>query len=487
MKLRLLRFGVVVAVLSLLQLPLAQAALDPPAIHVFVNDSCILADEPFFVPAASSKDGGEPITPKFLPLVGIVIGKLVEMFINSEIQGGATAIKNKGARKDTRYALTREMNLYRADLSGAPKLVINSKLGCMTIVAANLKPASAACVADYIPKTLARESFEVPEEQWKTSRVDNSVENQLRRANVCVDGKVAAVYEARFEFSDDGTAYRLKNAGFQVNSLLTTQDKGAVRNTAYTLRVSQPGTTDQQEVLSSAGVNLGALMAGAASAGGGGDAAPWLKVPPLTADARRAYEEKTRAYQKVADEIDDLKRAMTRNQRVLDGIDQRARDASGDIAAGLKQEHTRVAVEYQTQGAELDALNEEYRELPHDPLEFMPVTIEVAVTETESEKKLLQALSDLIGSNSDFVASTVSGMATSALSKSVNSADLDLTSDAKDQQALLNGTRVRYEAAQRANANAAPGSAAQVAKDRLAQAKRDYNAARKAAGLEELP
>ena len=45
----------------------------------------------------------------------------------------------------------------------------------------------------------------------------------MRRANVCVDGKAKAVYEARFEFSTDGTAYRLKDAGYRIESLLTTE------------------------------------------------------------------------------------------------------------------------------------------------------------------------------------------------------------------------------------------------------------------------
>ena len=64
---------------------------------------------------------------------------------------------------------------------------------------------------------------------------------------------------------------------------------------------------------------------------------------------------------------------------------------------GLKQERTRIAVQNQTQAAELDARNAEYQDLPRTPLEFMPVTIEVAVTETESEKKAQLALADIIG------------------------------------------------------------------------------------------
>jgi hypothetical protein len=477
---------VCVCAMSLLQLSVARAAADSPAIHVYVNDACIVADEPFFLPEVRSKDGTEVMTPKFLPLIGLVIGKLVEMFISSEMQSGANAVKSNAARKDTRYALTRQMSLYRADLKTAPKLSINSKLGCMTIVAASLKPPGASCTADYIPKTLARESLQLPPEQWKTSRADSSVENQLRRANICVDGKAAAVYESRFEFSEDGTAYRLKDAGYRINSLLTTSKSGATRSVLVTLKVSQPGPTDQQVLLSSAWVKLGMLSAGAQSAGSGGDLAPWLQVPPLSIEARRAYDEKTRAHQDVAGQIEALRRAMTREQRVLDGLNQRLRDVSGDVAAGLNQEHTRVEVEIQTQGAELDALTAEYRDLPQAPLEFMPVTIEVAVTETESEKKLQLALADLIGSSSTLVASSVGGATTDVFSKSVSNTDLKLGPDATEQQATLVAARARYFDALIAS-RAPSAGAAQAAQTQLSDAKRQYNDARQSLGLEALP
>lgn len=473
--------------LSLLQLSVARAASDAPAIHVYVNDSCIVADEAYFLPEIRSKDGTEVLTPKFLPLIGLVIGKLIEMFINSEMQSGANAVKSKGARKDTRYALTRQMNLYRADLQTAPTLGINSKLGCMTIVAANLKPPGTSCTQDYIPKVLAPESMELPEEQWKTIRTDTSVENQLRRANICVDGKADAVYEARFEFSADGTAYRLKDAGYRVNSLLTTHDKGATRVVVYTLKVSQPGATDQEDLLSSAWVKPGTLSAGSQSTGTGGDSAPWLRTPPLSVEARRAYDEKTRTHQEVTGEIEALKRAMTRNQRVADGLDLRIRSASADIAAGLTQERTRVAVELQTQGAELDALTAEYHDLPRAPLEFMPVTIEVAVTETESEKKMQLAMADIIGTSGALVASSVGGAATDVLSKSVNNGDLILEPSAADQRPSLAQAQARYFDALIAARTTSPSGATPDAQRALQDAKRQYNEARQSLGLEALP
>ena len=372
--------------LSLLQMQVAFAAKDTLAVRAYVNDTCIIADEPFFLPAAPPKDGSEQATAKFLPLLGLVVGKLAELFINHEIQSSANRYKAGVARKDTRYAATRQMNLYRADFEPAPALSINAKLGCMTIVAANFKPDATECTAAYVPKELAKASVGLPQTEWKTSRTDDSIENQLRRADICVDGKIRAVYEARFEFSADGTAYRLKDAGYRIDSLLTTEKAGAARTVLYTLKISNPSATDQQEVLSSAWVNIGTIKAGARSHGSGGDAAPWLRVPPLSVEARRNFDEKTKVHQQVTGEIEALQRALTRNQRVLTGLDQRIAKANPEIVDGLKQERTRIAVQSEAQSAELDAQRAAYQDLPRAPLEFMPVTIEVAVTETESEK-----------------------------------------------------------------------------------------------------
>ena len=46
---------------------------DPVAVRAYVNESCIIADEPFFLPAPPPKDGTDQATAKFLPLLGLVI------------------------------------------------------------------------------------------------------------------------------------------------------------------------------------------------------------------------------------------------------------------------------------------------------------------------------------------------------------------------------------------------------------------------------
>jgi hypothetical protein len=472
-----------VLALSLLQMNTVGAAADDPEVRAFVNDSCIVADEPYLMPPPDPDDPADQNRTKFLPLIGMVVGELAQMLI-SHLVGTSTAhLKTDAARKDTRYAMTEQINLYRADFQPEPVLRLNAKLGCMTIVAARFLPGSPQCSANYIPRQLSRETIKLPESEWKATRSDNSVENQLRRANICVDGSARAVYEARFEFSEDGTAYRLRNAGYQIESLLTTRDKVAQRIVFYTLEISQPGKTDQRETLSTAAVNLGTVAAGAHSAGAATDSPPWLTVPALSLESRRAYDEKTKVHQQVRGEIDALKRALGRNQRVLAGMDQRIATASPDMAAGLAQERTRIAVQIQTQQAELEGSDAEYQELPQTPLEFMPVTIVVAVTETQSEKTALLTLAGLIDSGGAQLASAGNTAATNLFARSLNLSDNPARTDAA---AELDSARAHYFdalVALKTGAAATPGG---DAKADVALARNRYNDARRALGLEPI-
>jgi hypothetical protein len=458
------RYFATVLALGLLQVNPVQAAPDEAEIRAFVNDTCIVADEPYLMPPPDPNVAADQST-KFFPLIGLVVGKLAEMLINHIITTSNSHIKAEAARKDTRYAVTSEMNLYRADFEPEPALRLNARLGCMTIVAAKFMPSATDCSAAYLPKQLTREVMRLPESEWKATRTDDSIENQLRRANICVDGKARAVYEARFEFSQDGTAYRLRSAGYHIESLLTTQEKGASRSVIYTLEISQPGKTDQRETLSTAWVKLGTVAAGAQSAGSRDDSPPWLAVPALTVEARRAYDDKTKAQQQVMGEIDALKRIA---------------DASGDVAAGLAQERTKVAVQIQTQQAEIDASNAEYQDLPHTPLEFMPVTIVVAVTETQSEKAALQVLAGVIDSNTAQIASAGGTASANLFTRS-----LDVSGDApkRNPAAELELARANYfDALIDARTPAEVGSDGN-ANGNLALARARYNGARQALGL----
>jgi hypothetical protein len=476
------RAAVAVLALSLLQLDLVAAAADNPEIRAYVNDNCIVADEPYLMPPPDPNNPQDQATTRFFPLIGLVVGKLTEMLINHIVSGQSAHIKTKAQRKDTRYALTEQMNLYRADFNPEPKVHLNAKLGCMTVVAAKFKPAPAECASAYVPRQLSRETMKLPESQWQATRSDDSVENQLARANICVDGKARAVYEARFEFSQDGTAYRLRNAGYQIQSLLTTQDKGATRSSFYTLEISQPGkTADDSQSLSTAWVRLGTVSAGAHAGAAPAADVPWLNVPALSVEARRVYDDKTRVHQQVMGEADALKRAITRDQRVLAGLDQRVAQASGDVAQGLQQERTKVAVRIQEQQAELDATDAEYQDLPQTPLEFMPVTIVVAVTETQSESAGMLALASVIDSSSGELASAAGTASSNLFSRSLDVAGKPATpaTDADFERA-----RDGYYDALIA-AKSAAGSD-QDAAGNVAVARSKYNDARHALGLEPI-
>jgi hypothetical protein len=475
---------------ALLRTPAAQAAQAAQAahekidVHAYINDSCIIADEPYYVPPAPKNAEGEDMTPKFFPLIGIVIGKLAELFINHEIQGKAKRMKSAADRKDTRYATTYQINLYRADLQAAPVVRLNGRLGCMTVVAARLKPEGTDCTAAYVPKELDPSTMRLPQEQWKSTRTDDSVENQLRRGNICVDGTAWAVYEARFEFSKDGTAYRLKDAGYRINSLLTTDEKNASRTVLYTLKISQPGASDQWEVLSTAWVKLGAVSAGAKSTGSPDSARPWLKVPPLSAEARRVYDEKTAPNQQLMGEIEALKRAMARNQRLIEELDRRSAEVSADLVEGLKQERTKAAVQVQVQSAELDVRSAEFRDLPHDPLEFMPVQIEVAVTETESEKKSQLAFAEIVGDTGGAFASGVGDQLSDMISRSIKLADAESSPASAADTSELARARAKYFDAL---VDVQTASSSPESQGNLEAAKTRYNDARHSLGLDPLP
>jgi hypothetical protein len=465
----------VASALLLLHASLASAARDSVEVRAYVNDTCIVADEPFYLPQSA-----QGTTERALPLVGIVVGKLAELILRSAVKATAGKISSSAARKDTRYAVASQTNLFRADLDPAPSLNLNARLGCMTIVAGKFQRDPADCTADYLPRQIASETASRPMSEWRTSRTDDSLENQLRRANICVDGQPRAVYESRFEFSGDGTAYRLKNAGYRVNTLLTSDDPQATRSVFYTLEISQPARDASNEVLSTAWVNLGTVKAGDRALDPQQQpAGQWLRVPALSVEARRTYEEQTRVHQAVAAEIEALERAIVRNRRLLSGLEQRIAEADAEVAEGLRQQVLKTEVQIQTLGAELDARKAEYADLPQAPLEFMPVSIEVGVTEKTSEKRALMALAQVIDSGSGEIASVAVAATSGLIPRSLDAA----TARPADPGAELEAARAEYFDAKVASRATPDGDSAGRS---LTVATERYNAARRVLGLEPI-
>ncbi|MEO7774710.1 MAG: hypothetical protein ABIT36_12710 [Steroidobacteraceae bacterium] len=449
------------------------AAEPQTELRAYVNTSCVVADEPFLLTQQEEEN-----QTKAVALIAIVVGKLAEALLDKVVHSTAGRVSKTAARKDTRYAVAKEMNLYRADLFPRPTLNLNAQLGCMTMVAGRFAPDSVDCIGDYQPRTLDPASTKLPEEQWRSLRTDDSLANPLRRANICVAEEPQAVYESRFEFSPDGTTYRLNDAGYRVNSLLSTKGKNTQRNVFYTLEIAQPARTGESEKLSIALVDLGKVAAGARVAHPDEDNERWQRVPELSVEARRAFEQQTRVHHEVAAEIGSLERAITRHQRMVEALDPRIVEARGALKTGLQQEQLKNKVQVVALQGELSARKAEYEDLPRAPLQYMPVAIEVGVTETRSGRPALLAMADVVARNSGQIAAISTTLM--GVPKSIDaSAVADTGTD-------LERARTQYFDALVESRTLQPDDADGIAR-KLAESKQHYNRAAAALGLELLP
>jgi hypothetical protein len=480
-----LRHWLAAGILVALASTAAHAATEPVPLHAYLTASCIIADEPFYAPDGDAAKAGAPRA-KFLPLIGLVVGKLAEVFITREMESSASQIKVRAARKDTLYTVISPLNLYLADGSAPPRLKLNPHLGCLTIVAAKLSPQGTDCTAAYLPKQVPAASKPTPAASAPAASAPTptdpaagaagSVENSLRRANICVQGSARAVYEARIELSEDATAFRLHSTGYQINSLLSTTQAKAARASFYAVKIMPPTGPDNAPALADAAVQLGTVRAGARS--DGAEPGLWQRLPPPSVDSQRAFDQRTHDAQDLSGQIEALQRSVARAQRTIADLDERIPQQSGAVADQLKQERDKLTVQYQLQSAQLDGLSEELKQMPPISMQFMPIMAQVSVTETESEKTEDLALADIIGQSSGFIGGAVGDAVTADLTRS-----LKHSASRTDEFGNL---RNRYFDARIAYRFAAPGDAPALARQ-LQQARRAYNQARMARGLEALP
>jgi hypothetical protein len=462
----------------------AKPAAPTPELRAFVNESCVVADEPWLVPAEKL---GDDQTSRAGPLIVLAVSKLAEVLVSHTVKATAGRISADAARKDTHYAFARDTNLYRVDFTPQPQLVLNGRLGCITLVAATFA-ATPGCQVQYQPKEPADGFRGKPEGQWQATRSDTSLANVLRRSDICVEDAPHAVFEARFEFSADGSAWRLINAGYQIDHLLTTKSARDERNVFYTLEVLQPsGTALRGESLTKGIVALGNVRSGARGDEEGGKGA-WLRVPTLNADARRTYEQRTALVNETWSEIGALERALKRNQSVSAELGTRKATAKGELLKGLTAEEARLAIQQVTIEAELKARREEYASLPHQSLEFMPVAIEVGLTETRSEQPALLALSEVMKQSSGFIGGAAGQLANVSRSIDLEAPTVRKAPSTAAASSTLGAARDAWQEARLAQKLATTAEERTRAEADLAKARATYAARRRDAGLsEELP
>jgi hypothetical protein len=373
--------------------------------RAYTNSSCIIADEPFLLPETA-----DDTSARTAPLVSMIVAKLANVLITGAIDGLSGGFSKRGGRKDTAYVTANNVNLYVADLSGEPQVNLNPEFRCATVVTGDIQPSDYDCTDEYIPREASVEFLNLPPSEWVTTRKDNSVENILKRANVCVVGKVASVFEARIILSDDGTAYRVDSAGYKVNSLFSTKSKSAKRNLFYTMEVVEPTADGDGRVLTMPLLDLGEVTAGVSSLGDTAVSSNWLLVPDISSNARRDFQSDTVVHQEVFGKIEALERVVTRDSRVLAGIEERSKGVSSNIRDALKGEMTAIEIRLIKSDSLLEALRGEYADLPVVAEQYMPVTIRFGITESRSERKALQAIGGILEKNSEMLASKASEM-----------------------------------------------------------------------------
>ena len=391
--------------------------------RAYINGSCIVADEPFLLPETA-----DDTSARMAPVFGVFAAKVANALISGVIQGVSGGLDKRGARKDTEYVTANNVNLFAADLSGEPRVRLNPQFRCATIVAGEIQPSAFDCTTEYVPKEVSEEFLTRPQSEWVTTRTDNSVENILKRANVCVVGAVRSVFEARIVLSDDSTAYRVDSAGYTLNGLHDTKSKSAKRNLFYTMEVVEPSPDGDGRVMTMALIVLGELSAGASSLGDIALSSDWLSVPETPTSVSQDFQSETAVHQEVYGKITALERVVARDSRYLAGIEERTKTVEPEIRAALQDEMTTVQIRLVTSDSMLEALRGEYRDLPDIDAQYLPVTIRFGITETRSESKAMKQIAAAIEANSEKLANSAASMIGVERSLDTDFGDEDLDS-----------------------------------------------------------
>lgn len=444
-------------------------------IRAFLNDSCIVSDEPYLLP----EENGDQVN-KSLSLSAAVVGKVAQALIRGFIRATSAQLGSMAKQRDMYYVAARDFELYSATFAESPGYELSDKLACATIVAASFEPDSVDCTADYKPRFLPSVEPGSNDVATAAGREDDSIENVLRRANICVSGEARSTFEVRFEFSNDRTAYRLESAGLWINSLLSTKSKRATRGIVYTMDIAEPTADSDMRVLSSAWVNIGRVSAGYRSDGPSySSRSEWLSVPVMSRRARNAYQADTSIHQDVYGEIEALQRSVTRTKRQHESMGRRMLTASDSIKGAIQGEMDSLELRVLRSESLLDARRAEYDDLPRVTKKYMPVTLRFGVIESRTEKRAMATLSKYLKNNSSRIATAAAEQAGFE-----RSFDIDDVSE-PDESETLEQARTEYYDALVAYEELSDKGVAPVDEDErgLAEALENFNEARAAAGI----
>ncbi len=356
-------------------------------IRAFMNEVCIVSDEPYLLQLTENDQ-----LERSLGIGSIVVSKLAQAMASRLVRATSSQLGPFKKSNDMYYVAARDFNLYHAALYDSPNYGLNEKLACATVVAAEFEPENVDCTHLYEPKVLPASDIDPDDFASRAVREDGSVENVLRRANICLRGPAHSVYEVRVDLSDDQTAYRLQSAGLWVNSLLGTDRDNATRGMIYTVEIAEPAAQEMR-VLSSAWVDVGEVNAGhVMDEPPASSRSDWLRIPPMSPAVERAYQVDTSIHQDVYAEIKALERSIVRDGRQLEGMRNRLASADGSLTDSIEFEIEVLELRILRNETLLDARRAEYLDLPQLERNYMPVSIRFGVIESRNQKRAKSTL-----------------------------------------------------------------------------------------------
>ena len=387
--------AIAAAIAAAMASPPILAAPPAPDVRIFVNDSCLIADEPIVAPSLTGS--------KALAWPGLIVGSTGQAILSGVVSGVASMIGTRSQSREFEFVADTEVYLYNVDYRVSPDPTLAPEVGCLTVVAGEFAADGTDCRAAYEPPETRASDVDAAE--LKQLLADRDPENVLRRGNVCLIGAPSLVFESRIELSEDQTAFRLRSAGYQVNSLLSTSRKDDKRAVLHAVTLLGPSNDGRGAHLATAWHSFGEIGVGRYYP----DAAEpvlsnWVRLPSLTTSASGAYQDDSEPYRTARSEVESLQRSMLRTSRQIASLKATLEQADGDLEPGLRREIERLNVRLAVDQAALESWAAEYDDLPKWERRYMPVTFRVTLTEGKSEARMMRWLANTLDNNSGNIA-----------------------------------------------------------------------------------
>ena len=368
-------------------------------LRVYLNDSCVVADEPIVVPDANESKG--------LPFAGLIVSSSGQAMMRGLIRGIAWGLAKISSRRDYLYSATQELYLYNVDYDNEPRPQLNANLNCMTVVAGRFARYDVDCNAKYEPLVL--DDADVMKMSLADVRRGRSAANVLRRANICLDGEPDMLIENRMVLSEDGSAFRLQGAGREINRLLSTDKSNVKRGLLLTASLFAPSPDGLGRHLSTHWINYGMVSPQGRVDEYFDDAgSTYTPVPGMSGMVLENFARDSAAYREVFDRASELERSIVRQSRQASELESQLDSTDTKHASTLNEEVKFLNNQIVSQTAELAALRQEYDNLPGGRYSYMPVTLQLTITETRDEKRLLFLLALTLDAKSRDIAKAIS-------------------------------------------------------------------------------